>query len=108
MIPTTDTLEEVLTRAAGVLSLVGDVFTGGTDLTEASKDGLALIALEAATQVRYAHHVLPAAVQHQSLTAWGDRDACLTELQHAVEIVKEHGTGRGAKVDARGPDGGVP
>ena len=37
MTPTTDTLEDVLTRAAGVLSLVGDVFAGRTELTEASK-----------------------------------------------------------------------
>ena len=104
MTPTTDTLEDVLTRAAGVLSLVGDVFSGRTELTEASKDGLALIALEAASKVQHASHVLPAAVQ-RSLTVWGDRAACLAEVQHAVEIIEQHGTGRGPEIDA--PEGGA-
>ena len=103
MTPTAETLEDVLLQAGGVLSLVADIcMAPSIELSEQSRDGLARIALDAASKVDFATNVLPAAIC-RSLTAWGDRAACLAELKHAVETVEQHGTGRGSECDKHGP-----
>ena len=55
MTPTAKTLEDVLLKAGGVLSLVADIcMAQNMELSEQSRDGLARIALDAAGKVAFA------------------------------------------------------
>ena len=91
----TDTLEEVLTRAVGVLSLVADVVGQHVELTDPSKDALSSLAGESRGKLATFTDALPGAIQCQPANAWGDRAACLVESKRVVETIEQYGTGRG-------------